>query len=100
MDSDGVERSATAVPFGVIGVPFRRGRAASSAPSVSFSFIHTNDMPVLRTLPFPLSRKCFKTAPKSGLALTITGRLFYAHRHDRHGLCGAGVRRLLCGFRS
>jgi uncharacterized protein YbaA (DUF1428 family) len=44
------------VPFGVIGVPFRRGQAASSASSVSFSFIHTNDMPVFRAFRFPLCR--------------------------------------------
>jgi hypothetical protein len=40
-----VERSLTAVPFNVIGVPFRRGVAASSVRTVAFSFIHTNDMP-------------------------------------------------------
>jgi hypothetical protein len=34
------------VPFGVIGVLFRRGLPASSAGTVAFSFIHTNDMPV------------------------------------------------------
>jgi hypothetical protein len=39
------------VPFGVIGVLFWRGQAASSAQSVSFSFIHTNDMPVFWNLP-------------------------------------------------
>jgi hypothetical protein len=33
------------VPFTVIGVSFRRGMAASSAESVSFSFIHSNDVP-------------------------------------------------------
>jgi uncharacterized protein YbaA (DUF1428 family) len=54
----GAERLVTAdVPFGVIGVPFRRGVAASSAESVSFSFIHTNDMPISRTFPFPLCRE-------------------------------------------
>jgi hypothetical protein len=69
----GAERSATAdVPFGVIGVPFRRGVAASSELSVSFSFIHTNDMPVSREASgFPFARKCFKTALKSGWTLTI-----------------------------
>jgi hypothetical protein len=36
------------VPFAAIGVPFRRARPASSAGSVSFSFIHTNDMPLFR----------------------------------------------------
>jgi hypothetical protein len=34
------------VPLTVIGVSFRRGMAASSAESVSFSFIHSNDVPV------------------------------------------------------
>jgi hypothetical protein len=33
------------VPFGVIGVPFWRGSAASSDVLLSFPFIHTNDMP-------------------------------------------------------
>jgi hypothetical protein len=62
------ERSGTAdVPFGVIGVPFRRGVAASSAESVSFSFIHSNDMPVLRKpSSFPFAGKCFKTLTKFG----------------------------------
>jgi hypothetical protein len=41
------------VPFPVIGVPFRRGKPASSADWVSFSFIHPNVMPVYRTFPFP-----------------------------------------------
>jgi hypothetical protein len=46
------------VPFGVIGVPFRRGLPASSAQSVSVPFIHTNDMPVfLRFFRFPLGSK-------------------------------------------
>jgi hypothetical protein len=44
------------VPFGVIGVPFRRGGAASSARSVSISFIYTNDMPVSGAFRFPLCR--------------------------------------------
>jgi hypothetical protein len=58
MDPDGAERPAAAdVPFGVIGVPFQRGRAASSAGSVSFSFIHTNDMPVFRHLAVSPARK-------------------------------------------
>jgi hypothetical protein len=52
----GGERSAADVPFGVIGVPFRRGQAASSASSVSFSFIHTDDMPGFRAFRFPLCR--------------------------------------------
>jgi hypothetical protein len=45
------------VPFDVIGVLFRRGFAASSALSVAFSFIHTNDMPVflLFSVAFPVS---------------------------------------------
>jgi hypothetical protein len=34
------------VPFTVIGVSFRHGMAASSAESVSFSFIHSKDVPV------------------------------------------------------
>jgi len=50
------------VPFGVIGVPFRRGAAASSASSVSFSFIHTNDMPAFFVLSgFPFAGSCAKT---------------------------------------
>jgi hypothetical protein len=53
-----MERSAAAdVPFSVIGVPFRRGAAASSDLQVSFSFIHTNGMPVSGTFGFPLSRE-------------------------------------------
>jgi hypothetical protein len=47
--------------------------AASSARSVAFSFIHTNDMPGLSAFSgFPFTEKCSKTARKSGLALTIT----------------------------
>jgi hypothetical protein len=45
------------VPFGIIGVLFQRDfgpvwgqSAASSAGSVSFSFIHTNDMPLFWNL--------------------------------------------------
>jgi hypothetical protein len=34
-------------------------RAASSAVSVSFSFIHTNDMPVSLFFRFPLRAKMF-----------------------------------------
>jgi hypothetical protein len=57
-----VERSVTAVPFKVIGVPFRRGVAASSARYVAFSFIHTNDMPAYRAFSgFPFAEKCSKT---------------------------------------
>jgi hypothetical protein len=53
----GSERAATAaVPFGVIGVSFRCWNAASSARSVSFSFIHTNDMELSGTFRFPLWR--------------------------------------------
>jgi hypothetical protein len=52
------ERWVTAdVPFKVINVPFRRGAAASSAESVSFSFIHSIDMPVSGTFRFPLCRE-------------------------------------------
>jgi hypothetical protein len=58
--ADGVERRerwATAdVPFTFIGVPFRREAAASSAGSVSFSFIHTNVMPLSGIFRFPLGR--------------------------------------------
>jgi hypothetical protein len=39
------------VPLTVIGVSFRRGMAASSAESVSFSFIHSNDVPVSARFP-------------------------------------------------
>jgi hypothetical protein len=59
------------VPFAVIGVPFRRGMAASSELEVSFSFIHTNHVPVFGTFRFALGRKCFKTRSQIGLALTI-----------------------------
>jgi hypothetical protein len=69
-----VERSGRAdVPFKVIGVPFRRGAAASSARSVAFFFIHTNDMPAFLAFSgFPLAEKCSKTPKNSGSALTIT----------------------------
>jgi hypothetical protein len=57
-----VERSVTAVPFKVIGVPFRRGATASSARYVAFSFIHTNDMPGSSAFSgFPFAEKCSKT---------------------------------------
>jgi hypothetical protein len=49
------------VPFGVIGVPFRRGGPASSAGSVSISFIHTNDMPVSMLSGFLFAGSCAKT---------------------------------------
>jgi hypothetical protein len=56
----------------VIGVPLRCDVAASSARSVAFSFIHTNDMPAyLAFSGFPLAEKCSKTPTNSGLALTI-----------------------------
>jgi hypothetical protein len=62
----------TAVPFKVIGVPFRRDAAASSARSVAFSFIHTNVMPgYFRFSGFPFDEKCSKTPAKSRSALTI-----------------------------
>jgi hypothetical protein len=52
------------VPFTVIGVSFRRGMAASSAQSVSFSFIHSNDVPVFTssTLVIP-GRASFARGP-------------------------------------
>jgi hypothetical protein len=72
-----VERSVTDLPFKVIGVPFRRGVTASSARSVAFSFIHTNDMPAFRVFSgFPFAEKCSKTPANSGLALTIKYGLF------------------------
>jgi hypothetical protein len=37
--------------------------AASSAVSVSFSFIHTNDMPAAAFSGFLSASKCFKTRP-------------------------------------
>jgi hypothetical protein len=50
--ADGAESPATAdVPFDVIGVPFWRSLEASSAGSVAFPFIHTNDMPLFRAFP-------------------------------------------------
>jgi hypothetical protein len=61
-----VKRSATAdVPFTVMGVPFRRGGAASSDPKVSFSFIQANDMPISALSGFLLAVKCFKTRPQN-----------------------------------
>jgi hypothetical protein len=42
------------VPFLVIGVPLLRSPAPSSNLQVSFSFIHTNDMPISAVFPFPL----------------------------------------------
>jgi hypothetical protein len=57
-----VERSGpAAVPFKVIGVPFRREAAASSARSVAFSFIHTNDMPGFFAFPVsPLPKNALR----------------------------------------
>jgi hypothetical protein len=69
-------------------VLFRRAKAASWAGSVSFSFIHSNDMPV--SLPysrrflcrfaafsgFLFAAKCFKRRAQSGRPLTIKDRLF------------------------
>jgi hypothetical protein len=46
-----MERSVTDVPFAAIGVLFRRDIATSSAGSVSFSFIHTNVMPLFWNQP-------------------------------------------------
>jgi hypothetical protein len=58
------------VPFNVIGVPFRRDVAASSAPSVAFSFIHTKHMPVSALFPVsPLLKNALRR-PQI-LALTI-----------------------------
>src|ERR1700727_739872 len=95
----GAERAAMAdVPFGVIGVPFRRRKAASSVRSVAFSFIHTNDMPLFwnfRVSPLP-----DHALRRAHLTLTTIDRFADAHRHDRHGLCGAGVGGLFRGFRS
>jgi hypothetical protein len=65
------------VPLPVIGVSFRRGMAASSAESVSFSFIHSNDVPV--SVPFPVSPKAqnaLRPAHNRCVALTIIDRLF------------------------
>jgi hypothetical protein len=62
------------VPFTVIGVSFRRGGAASSAGSVSFSFIHSNDMPFFWNLPVsPLAGNALRPAHKTGMTLTIIG---------------------------
>jgi hypothetical protein len=60
------------VPFTVINVSFRRGKPASSARSVSFSFIHTNVMPDQWLSGFPFARKCFKRRRKAERALTTT----------------------------
>jgi hypothetical protein len=65
------------VPFTVIGVSFRRGMAASSAESVSFSFIHSKDVPV--SSPFPVSpwgENALRPAHNRCIALTIIDRLF------------------------
>jgi hypothetical protein len=65
------------VPFTVIGVSFRRGMAASSAESVSFSFIHSNDVPVSH--PFavsPLRQNALRPGHNRAIALTIIDRLF------------------------
>jgi hypothetical protein len=72
------------VPFGVMDVLFRRAKAASSAGSVSFSFIHSNDVPVsCRFLchlsvfsGFLFAAKCFKRRADSERPLTIKDRLF------------------------
>jgi hypothetical protein len=52
------------VPFAVIGVSFRRGMAVSSAESVSFSFIHSKDVPV-----FTVSFRDARRSLSSGRAL-------------------------------
>jgi hypothetical protein len=73
------------VPFDVIGVLFRRGFGASSAGTVAFSFIHTNDMPVffagflailLHFSGFLFAAKCVKRRTESDRTLTIKSRLF------------------------
>ena len=110
------ERSATAdVPFGVIGVPFRRGLAASSGAKVSIALSPSRNVPFSRRCDPPgrlLGRvflvmgKCSKTRANAWLrrasrfvALTMTIWIFHAHCHDRHRLCGTGFRRLFRGFR-
>jgi hypothetical protein len=51
--------------------------AASSAGSVSFSFIHSNDVPVSAVFPVsPLRRNALRPAHNRAIALTIIDRLF------------------------
>jgi hypothetical protein len=65
------------VPFMVIGVSFRRGIVASSEESVSFSFIHSNDVPVSAPFPVsPLPENALRPADNRSVALTIIDRLF------------------------
>jgi hypothetical protein len=73
------------VPFAAIDVLFRRGLGASSAGTVAFSFIHTNDMPVSfavflavvrRISGFLFAAKCVKRRTESDRTLTIKSRLF------------------------
>src|SRR6266480_2634375 len=99
----GERLSVTAdVPSGVIGVPFRRGVAASSAGSVAFSFIHTNDMPVFLPvfLPvfghvpgFPFVGKCFKTPTKSEIEINHERQVFQM----RIAMIGTGYVGLVSG---
>jgi hypothetical protein len=63
-----VARSATGnVPFGVMVVLFWPVGAASSARSVAFSFIHTNDMPVFLPISLPAFLPLSDAFPVSSL---------------------------------
>jgi hypothetical protein len=65
------------VPLTVIGVSFRCGMAGSSAESVSFSFIHSNDVPVSVSFPVsPQAQNALRPAHNRTNALTIIDRLF------------------------
>jgi hypothetical protein len=51
--------------------------AASSVESVSFSFIHSNDVPVFAAFPVsPLPGNALRPAHNRAIALTIIDRLF------------------------
>src|SRR5450631_2066618 len=92
------------VPFGVIGVLSWRGPAASSAESVSIGLsvqgMCRSAANVIAGGGFALAlENALRRGPGRAFSLTMTGRFFHADCHDRHGLCGAGVRRLFGGFR-
>jgi hypothetical protein len=65
------------VPLTVIGVSFRRGMPGSSAESVSFSFIHSNDVPVSARFPVsPQAQNALRPGHNRAIALTIIDGLF------------------------
>src|SRR6185295_6220389 len=89
-----VERSGpAAVPFKVIDVPFRRDVAASSARSVAFSFIHTNDMPGLSAFPVsPWSKNALRR-PQIGVGVNHQIRVVFM----RIAMIGTGYVGLVSG---